>query len=336
MNALDLDKLKIVKTAKLPGDLLSLARAADSEELWVGSNDGKVYGLDLAKDKPQPVALEGHRSYVSGAVLAGECLITGSWDRQLIWWDTDKRQPLRTVPAHQRWIRQLALSSAGKVLASIADDMVARLWDAESGKLLRELKGHAERLPRYEYPNKLYACAFTPDGKFLAASDETAQVLVWEVATGKEATRFQAGAFYHGTDWERNNHPYGGLRCLAFAPDGQTLALAGSQNTDVAIINGHALVQVYDWQAGKQTHEFKSNGSNSQYEVLRYHPQGEWLLAGVGGGGKSVLHFFDLANKRQIIECASAPVYGLALGDEGDALYAVGRGGHVTKWANPA
>lgn len=336
MTSLDLEKLKTVKTAKLPGDLLSVARAADSEQLWIGSSDGNVYGLDLAEDKPQPVFLEGHRSYVSGAVLAGKQLITGSWDRQLIWWDTEKRQPLRIVPAHQRWIRQLAQSPDGKVVASIGDDMVARLWDAESGKLLRELKGHAVRLPRYEYPNKLYACAFSPDGKFLAANDTTAQVIVWETATGKEAARFQAATFYHGTDWERNNHPFGGLRCLAFAPDGLALALAGSQNTDVAVISGHALVQVYDWQAGKLTHEFKTNGSNSQYEVLRYHPQGDWLLAGVGGGGKSVLHFFDLANKRLAKEHASPPVYGLALGENSESLYVVGRGGHATKWANLA
>jgi WD40 repeat protein len=336
MTSLDLDKLKTVKTAKLPGDLLSIARAADSEQLWVGSSDGKVYGVDLADAKPQPVALEGHRSYVSGAVLAGERLITGGWDRQLIWWDIDKRQPLRTVAAHQRWIRQVALSPDGTMVASIADDMVVRLWDAESGKPIRALKGHAVRLPRYEYPNKLYACAFSSDGKFLAVNDETALVIVWEVATGKEAARFQAETFYHGSDWERNNHPYGGLRCLAFASDGQALALAGSQNTDVAIINGHTLVQVYDWQAGKKTHEFKSNGSNSQYEVLCYHPQGEWLLAGVGAGGKSVLHFFDLTNKRLIKEIASAPILSLEIGDDCDALYTVGRGGHVTKWANPA
>jgi WD40 repeat protein len=336
MASLDLDKLKATKTAKLPGDLLSIARVPGSEQLWIGCTDFKVYGLDLAEEKPQPVTLTGHQSYVSGAVFAGKQLITGSWDRQLIWWDTEKREAVRAVQAHQRWIRQLALAPDGKTVVSIADDMTARLWDAESGKLIREFKGHAARLPRYEYPNKLYACALSPDGKFLAVNDETAEIIFWEVATGKEAARFQAASFYHGTDWDRNNHPYGGLRCLAFSPDGQTLALAGSQNTDVAIINGHALVQIYDWQATKQLHEFKTTGSNSQYEVLAFNPQGDWLLAGIGGGGKTVLHFFDLPNKRLAKEHNSGPVFGLALGETYDALYTVGRGGQVTKWANPA
>jgi WD40 repeat protein len=336
MASLEIEKLKVIKSAKLPGDLLSIARTADSEKLWIGSTDGKVYGINLSDDKPMPITLEGHRSYVSGAVLAGKHLITASWDKQLIWWDTENRKPLRTVAAHQKWIRQLALSPDGNIVASIADDMALRLWDAESGKLIRELKGHAQRLPRYEYPNKLYACAFSADGKFLAVNDETAQVIAYETASGKEAARFQAGSFYHGNDWERNNHPYGGLRCLAFAPDGQSLALAGCQNTDVAIINGHALVQLFDWHAGKQLHEFKTSGSNSQYEVLRFDPDGDWLLAGIGGGGKTVLHFFDVANKRLIKELPSPAVFGLALGDDGDSIYTVGRGGHITKLANPA
>ncbi|OAI41527.1 hypothetical protein AYO40_00400 [Planctomycetaceae bacterium SCGC AG-212-D15] len=336
MPSFNIDKLKITKSATLQGDLLSVTCRPESEQLWIGSSDFKVYGLDLAQDKPQVWTLEGHRSYVNGSAWAAKHLITGSWDRQLIWWDTDKRQPVRTVAAHERWIRQLALSPDGKVLASVGDDMAARLWDSESGKPIRVLRGHAARLPRYQYPNKLYACAFSPDGKFLAANDETAQVIIWEAGTGKEAARFEAPTFYHGNDWDRNNHPYGGLRSLAFAPDGKALILAGSQNTDVAIINGHALLQEFDWQTGKQLQEFKSKDSNSQYETLCYHPRGDWLLAGIGGGAKTGLHFFDLANKRLVKELAAPAVFGLMFVEKTSALYTVGRAGHVAKWTSDA
>ena len=262
MTSLDLEKLQAVKTVKLPGDLLSLDRAADSEQLWVGSSDCKVYGLDLAEDKPQTVhsgrppelchrrgpgrRAAHHRQLGPAADLVGY-----------------GQSPAGCAPC-----RPISGGFGSSLCRRMARSwpVLPTIWSPasgmpQSGKLIRELKGHALRLPRYEYPNKLYACAFSPDGKFLAANDETAQVIVWEVASGKEAARFQAATFYHGNDWERNNHPYGGLRCLAFAPDGQSLALAGIQNTDVAIINGHALVQVYDWQAGKQTHEFKTTGS---------------------------------------------------------------------------
>src|SRR5262249_9743398 len=157
------------------------------------------------------------------------------------------------------WIRQLALWPDQKQVASISDDMSAKLWDAASGKLVRELRGHEPRLPRYDYTNKLYACAFSPDGQFLAVSDETCTVIIWETVSGTEAARWQAPAFLKH-DWDRNNHPYGGLRSLAFTPDGQALVLAGLQNTDVAIISGGGLVQAFDWKAGKLTQELRGTG----------------------------------------------------------------------------
>jgi WD40 repeat protein len=335
MPSLDLDKLKATRKIALAGDHLCVARVPNSDQLWFGSSDHKLYFVDLAAEKPQPVAVEGHKSYVSGAVLTGQHLITGSWDRKLIWWDTEKRQPVRTVNAHQRWIRQIALAPDRSLVASISDDMSAKLWDAVSGKLVRELRGHEPRLPRYDYPNKLFACAFSPDGQLLAVNDELCQVIIWEVSSGKVAARIDAKSFFTG-DWDRNNHPYGGLRCLAFSPDGQSLALAGIHNNDVAIISGSGLVQVFDWKAGKLTQDFKNTGGAGQFETLYFHPQGDWLLAGVGGGGKSLLQFFDLKQKRLLKDVPSLmPTFGLAVNENVDAFYTVGRG-QIIQWESPA
>jgi WD40 repeat protein len=335
MMPLDLEKLRATRKLALAGDHLSVAHVPNSDRLWFGSSDFKRYSVDLAADKPQPTALEGHRSYVSGTVLTGPTLITTGWDGKLIWWNTEERKSIRTVDAHSKWIRQLALSPDQKLLATASDDMSVRLWDTQSGSSVRELRGHEARLPRWAYPNKLFACAFSPDGQYLAANDELCEVIIWEVATGKEKTRFKAPTFFHA-DWDRNNHPYCGLRRLAFSPDGETLALAGIKNNDVAIITGDPLVQLFDWKAGKSIHEFKTAGANAQYEVLWFHPKGDWLVAGTGGGNKNVLHFFDLKQKRLLKEVQSLmPTFGLAVSENADALYTVGRG-QVIKWESPA
>ena len=89
--------------------LFCAARVPHSERLFVGSSDFNVYEVDLAADKPEFRALEGqgHQSYVTGAALAGNRLITGAYDGRLIWWDTENRVPTRSIEAHDRWIRRV-------------------------------------------------------------------------------------------------------------------------------------------------------------------------------------------------------------------------------------
>jgi WD40 repeat protein len=335
MAAPNLDRVRISKTVTHPGDFLSVAREPNSERLWIGHTDFKIYTIDFAVERPQAsAAFEGHNSYVSALSLIGRTLVSASWDRKLMWWDTQNRRLLRTVDAHELWIRQLAVSAAQNLLATVSDDMTCKLWDAQSGRLVRQLTGFEAQLPRYDYPNKLFACVFSSDGRHVAAADETCRVIVWETANGREAARFDAVGFFK-PDWDRNNHPYGGIRCLAFAPDGRSLALAGMENTDVAIINGKAMVQIFDWHTGRKTCEQKL-GSNIQFECLSYHPQAEWLLAAPGGGGGGALYFLDSAQPRVLKEApATMPTFGLTVNEAADAFYTVGRG-KALKWEIPA
>ncbi|MFT7642446.1 MAG: WD40 repeat protein [Pirellulaceae bacterium] len=324
------DKIKQTKKIDVTGDLLSVARVPGTEQLWIGSSDFKLYFIDLAVDNPKPAPLGGHDSYVSGVVLAESAIVSAGWDRKLIWWDRETRKPTRTVEAHQRWIRQLAVSDDGKQLATISDDMSCKLWDAKSGQLIRELNGHAKVVPRYDYRNKLFACTFSPDGKYVAAADELCEVIIWETKTGKEQARIEASSFFTH-DWERNNHPWGGLRTMAFSPNGNQLALGGMKNKDVAIISGNGLVQIFDWQAGKQLNELKA-GENLQFESLCFERNSQWLLAASGGGSKSRLILMNPDDGTLIKEVDSQmPIFGVAINETAEKVYAVGRQ-QITVW----
>lgn len=332
MPAPDLEKIRISKTVALPGDLLSVVCEPNSERLWIGHIDFKIYSIDFAVEKPAAAAVfEGHTSYVSGLGLIDGALVSAGWDKKLIWWDLKERKQIRTVDAHKLWIRQLAVNPARSTLASVSDDMTCKLWDAKSGQMVRSLSGFDEKLPRYDYTNKLFACAFSPDGRHVAAADEGCRVIVWETESGREAARFDALGFFKA-DWDRNNHPYGGIRSMTFSPNGRSLALAGMENTDVAIINGKALVQSFDWQSGKKTYEQKL-GSNSQFECLYFHPQSAWMLTAVGGSGSGgAMYFLDPAQPKVLKETpATMPTFALAVNQTADAIYTVGRGKAI-KW----
>jgi hypothetical protein len=319
------DKLKLVKQFNRPGAVFAVARVPGTNRLFLGGSDFKVVELDLAAAKPEPRELGGHQSYVTGLALAGPVLVSSGYDGRLLWWDVASRKQLRAVAAHARWVRKVAASRDGKLVASVADDMVCRLWDAASGKPLRELRGHAEKTPHH-YPSMLFACTFSPDGRFVATGDKVGHVVVWEAATGRPAATLEAPVMYTWDPVQRR-HSIGGIRSLAFSPDGSLLAVGGmGQVGNIDHLEGKARVEVFDWQKGKRTNEFPGDRFSGLVEHLAFHPEGAWLLA-AGGAHDGFLMFFDL-KARRVLRQDKAPmhVHDLALTEGADTLIAAGSG----------
>jgi WD40 repeat protein len=325
MAAPNLNQLKAVQVISRPGILLSVARQPHSSRLFLGSSDFGVYDLDLSQAKPQPRLLGKHKSYVTGLALAGKTLVSGGYDGRLLWWDTDKRSQLRATDAHAKWIRRLAVTRDGKTVASVADDMVCRLWEATSGKKLHELRGHKEKTPHH-FPSMLYACAFSPDGKLLATGDKVGHVVIWEVSSGKPQTTLEAPIMYTW-DPRQRRHSIGGIRSLAFSPDGTQLAVGGmGKVNNIDHLEAAARVEVFDWKKGRRTHEFTGGKFRGLAERLEFHPKGDWLLA-CGGANDGFLMFFDLKNKKVLRqEKLPTHVHDFALGEDAGTVYAVGHG----------
>ncbi len=324
MPAANPEKIKVLKQLARSDIVFALARKPGTGQLFCGGSDFTVYEIDVDQPKPEAKELGRHASYVTGLALAGTTLVSGGYDGRLIWWNIESRSKVREVDAHRKWIRAVAAAPNGTVVASVADDMVCRLWDVESGRLIHELRGHEELTPTH-FPSMLFACAISPDSRHLATGDKVGHITVWDVESGQSLTTIEAPGMYTWDPVQRH-HSIGGVRSLAFSPDGTRLAVGGSGKiSNIDHLDGKARVEVFDWKKGERAHEFTSDKFKGLVEYLGFHPRGDWLLAAGGGDKDGFLTFFDLAaNKVLAQEKAPMYVHDLALNEKGDTIYAVG------------
>jgi WD40 repeat protein len=305
--------------------VFALAHVPGGRRLIFGGSDFGVYDVDLAAEKPEPRRLGGHESYVNALSIAGRKAISGGYDGRLIWWDLEDGKAIRTVPAHSKWVRDVAATADGSVVASVADDMVCRLWDGQTGEKRHELRGHEAQTPHH-FPSMLYACTFSPDGRHVATGDKVGHIVIWEVATGRPATTFEAPTFYTW-DPKQRRHSIGGIRTLAFSPDGKWLAVGGiGQVSNIDHLDGQARVEIYDWREGKRTAEFAGDAVKGLVESLVFLPDGDRILA-VGGTNDGFLMLLDLKAKAVALhEKAPAHLHEVALGDSPDQIFSAGAG----------
>jgi WD40 repeat protein len=222
---------------------------------------------------------------------------------------------------------------AGKSLVTSDATHVIRVWDAASGRVVREIGD-----PRMD----LREIALSPDGKTLATSEYPSQLRLWDVATGREKRRWHEAQDedfrylqldhlgfapdgrtlavgvrqYHRTTktyekWidlrdtagpseHRRRLPadWLWLKDLAFAPDGRTLATA-SQDTEVNA-SGRQVgpekgsVRLWDTETGRERRRFAVEGASVQ--SLAISPDSRWLAASVTDG---TLRVYDLVTGRE-------------------------------------
>lgn len=323
----DPTKLKRVKEFGISGIAFCVARTPGTGQLFFGNSDFKVYEVDALAEKPEPKAFEaeGHHSYVTGVVSSQQNIVSGSYDGNLIWWDSESRKPTRTIKAHERWIRRVSVSPDRTIVASIADDMIGKLWNVESGELIHKLEDHKPETPDH-YPSMLYAVAFSPDGKWLATADKVGHIAVWEVASGKQAAELEAPGMYTW-DPKARRHSIGGIRSVAFSHDSKLLAAGGiGKIGNIDHLGGPSRVEVFDWQKGERLHTIEDNELKGLVEQIEFDPSGNWLIAAGGDHGGFVSFYSVETGKLLKQEKAPMHVHEFAMNDDATGLFAVGHG----------
>ncbi|MDR4488883.1 MAG: caspase family protein [Nitrospirales bacterium] len=202
----------------------------------------------------------------------------------------------RTLIGHTNEIFGLAFDATSHTVASASADQTIRLWDAQTGRLQKELHGHTATIR---------SLAFSPKGPWLAsgASDKTTKV--WDITTGKEVVSFSS--------------VFGNIRAVAFSPDGEILASTGDGGS----------LRLLNWKEKKELKAMKS-GFGITYAVA-FSPS-DTLIA--TGGSDTVVHLWNPSTGQQqtTLSGHTKSVLAVAFSPDGNLLASGSADGTIRLW----
>jgi RNA polymerase sigma factor (sigma-70 family) len=235
------------------GQFLKLIETASGRELW------KVEHVGSGDFRSVAYAPDGK------TVLAGGSGFDGGFKGVVYHFDARTGKEIRQFLGHDQGVQSVAFSGDGKQAASGGFDKTVRLWEVASGKELRRLQGHKHYVD---------AVAFSSDGAMLASVDAYS-IRLWDAATGKELRRQDAD---YSTSY--------GASCVAFAPDGKTLA---SGEWGAA---GKGVVRLREVATGKEICSW--TGHRNRVSSLAFHPNGRVLAS---GGWDTLILVWDVTGR---------------------------------------
>ena len=303
--------VRLVQTITHDRPVLTCRFDPHGDVLFAGAEDNNFHRWDLFSGNSSHS--KGHRSWVGTLSLLpipGNVVVTGGHEGKLAWWNAQAASPapVRIVDAHKGYIRAVAVSPDGRLIATGGNDNFVRVWSAADGTLVKELAGH---------PRHVYNVAFHPSGTALVSGDLMGVLKQWEVGTWNMTRELDAKVLSKYDPTFKAD--VGGIRGIDFSPDGKMLAAAGITEVSNAFAGiGEPAVVLFDWESGKQLKLLKPKDKfQGSVSGVRFHPSGEFLM-GAGGGGAGAMWFWKLDDEKSFHAIGLASnAYDLALHPDG-------------------
>ncbi|KAG2368632.1 WD40-repeat-containing domain protein [Suillus spraguei] len=192
-----------------------------------------------------------HHCVRATAVLPDKLrMVTASNDNRLRLWDLKTGVVLKKMEGHRNWVRCLAVSRDGQLIASGDKDGVVIVWHGKTGESLAE--------PIEAHSSGIFSLDFSPDGKVLASGSRDKKMKLWNTKT-----------------WQQQGDPFGcasDVNCVRYSPSGELLAIATS--TDIQIYNSGTRECVASFKG------FTDSGYTTYNTSLAWTPDGTRLLTG--------------------------------------------------------
>ncbi|MFO0846530.1 MAG: hypothetical protein U0797_29875 [Gemmataceae bacterium] len=270
---------------------------------------------DAATGKVQ-MSLHGHKDPIAAVsvsadsrwlVSASASLTNHESPGAIMVWDlANKGARVLNIP-QERQALGAAIHPDGRLIAAACRDGVVRLWDRETGRLVKDLTGHASGVKSVAFR--------PPDGRQLASGDFAGSILLWDTVTFEKQRELR----------DRSASASYGFTALTYSQDGRRLASAtyGQPGGEVRL-----------WDPDTGVEAIALEGKLA----VAISPDGHKVAAGAGGGKDSLhLRVWDgtpgplvMARKQKN---SNAHVHGVAASPDGQSFATAGDDGVVRVWS---
>ena len=247
----------------------SVAYSPDGNTVAAGSLDSGVRLWDTQTPKLKAI-LTGHTSIIDTVLYSpdGKIIATtaGGTDNTVRLWDAGTGETKAVLTGYTH-INALAYAPDGKTIATTGAyrSNSLQLWDAQTKKLRTTYTEHTE--------GNLSSIVYSPNGNTIVAvnlSDNT--VRLWNAETGKHKATFKHA------DPKREYD----ISAVAYAPDGQTIAVVGGYYK-------HHKGTVYLWHVQARKRKIIYEGPD-YISAVAYSPDGRTIATGSWNSKIQVWH----------------------------------------------
>ena len=262
----------------------SVVFSPDGKTVASASND-RTIRLWNTHTREHIKTLMGHADAVNGVVFSsdGATIASAGNDKTVRLWDANTGELLKTLTGHIENVNTIAFSPDGKTIASGSGRLVyfgrgedqgecvgqeIRLWDANTGELLKTLIGHT---------SIVNSVVFSPDGKTIASGSghwagyestysDGEEIRLWDANTG-ELLKTLTG---HEDV----------VSSVVFSPDGNLIVSGDWYSWDGHLSSGTWSGEIRVWDAETGEHIKTLTGHTGGVSSVAFSPDGKTLASG--------------------------------------------------------